>query len=503
MHVTTSTRRGVVLLGVLVWLAAAAAAVPAPAQTKKPVPKPAPAKPAPKAPPVVVAPPPPPAPPPPEDLVVNMRYASADKSTTSTVSMKGKRQRIDYGPEMAVVQQCDTGHVVQINDANKTYLEVESSRDRDGGAAAAKPARKGGTITYTTTITDTGERKPLFGMTARHLQTVLTKTSTPDACDKRRERIETDGWYVDVPAIGCPAAERPAATAPSDDCHDTITYEDPPGSAAGYPLAYVVTNTDETGKATTLRMEVTDYAKKTLADSLFEVPKEYTAAANLVQFSAPADGLKRAGVLRVCATTVAARADPGVSLDDLTDALVVSLGDAGIDAVRLTARPPEDEARTRQCDFVLATEVTEVRKPGKGLLGKVAGTADTFGAKVDFRLVEPGAKAPQLASSQRSGGSTLKTAIGAAKTLSRYVTPLGMLSSSFSSMGTMAAVSGGLPSPAMQQGSDPVVNTVFFLVDKATGNKPEPELVNEGAAVASAMLREVDAIAAFVTKKPK
>ena len=36
-----------------------------------------------------------------EDLVVKIRYLSGDKATTSTVSMKGRRQRIDYGaPEL-------------------------------------------------------------------------------------------------------------------------------------------------------------------------------------------------------------------------------------------------------------------------------------------------------------------------------------------------------------------------------------------------------------------
>jgi hypothetical protein len=253
-------------------------------------------------------------------------------------------------------------------------------------------------------------------------------------------------------------------------------------------------------------MEVVEFVKTTLPGSVFEVPGDYTEVPNLMQFSAPADGSKRAGVVRVCASTVTAKADPGVSLDDLTDALVVSLGDSGLDAQRLAAQTPDEErgeAQSRACDYVLTTAVSEVRKPGTGMLSRVSGTASTFGAKVDYRLAAPGSKAPQVASSERSGGSTLKTAIGAAKTISRYVTPLGMLSSSYSAMGAMTAVSGGASTPGMQQGSDPVVNTVFYLVDRATGNKPEPELVNEAAAVASAMLKQVAAIATFVAKAPR
>ena len=195
-----------------------------------------------------------------------------------------------------------------------------------------------------------------------------------------------------------------------------------------------------------------------------------------------------------------------VSLDALSDALVVSLGDAGLDAVGLSAKTPTDERAevdARACDYVLTTEITDVRKPGKGVLGRVSGTTQGYGAKVDFRMTAPGSKTSALSSSERSGGSTLKTAIGAAKTASRYVSPLGLLGSSFGSISTFAALGGGASAPAMQQSSDPVMNTVFLLVDKATGNKPEPELVSEEAAVAAAMEAEVQAVAAYVSKKPK
>lgn len=52
----------------------------------------------------------------------------------------------------------------------------------------------------------------------------------------------------------------------------------------------------------------------------------------------------------------------------------------------------------------------------------------------------------------------------------------------------------------MQQGPDPILNTVFFMVDRATGGPPE-DLKSEAAAVASAKEREVKAGAAEVLKK--
>ena len=473
-------------------------------------PKPAPPKPAPKAAPKAVSPappktapiPPPPAPlPPANDLIVKMRYLSGEKTTTSTVSMKGLRQRIDYGPDLAVLQQCGAAQIIQVNDQNKRFLTVENRPE-----PAAKAPKKGGTVTYMTTLTDTGERKVLFGQTARHLKTVLTKTVTPNACDKRKEHVETDGWFVDPPSLMCPAAPRPVAVTTADDCRDTVEYVDPPAPVAGYPLAYTAITTDDEGKTSTMSMEVTDFAKSTLPDALFVVPAGYAAAANLVQFNALVDGAKRPGVIRTCSSAVAGKPEYQVPLDALSDALVVSLGDAGLDAMRLSARTPADErveVQSRECDYLLTTEITDVRQPGKGMLGRVSGTTQGFGAKVDFRMTAPGGKTAALSASERSGASTLKTAIGAAKTVSRYVTPLGLLGSSFGSMSAFAALGGGASAPAMEQSSDPVMNTVFLLVDKATGNKPEPELVSAEAAVAAAMEQEVKAVAAFVLKKPK
>jgi hypothetical protein len=479
------------------------------AQPPKPTPKP-PQKAAPKPPPKAPVNAPPkvepkvePAPPPPEDLVVTMRYVGGDKTTTSTVSMKGRHQRIDYGADLAVLRQCGGDQMIQVNDQNKKFLTVENPH------AAPDPgekSKKGGTITYTTTVTDTGERKALFGLTARHVKTVLTKTTTPNACDKRKERVETDGWFIDPPSQVCPAATRPAVVTSADDCRDTVEYVDPSGPAVGYPLAYTATTTDDEGKVSTMSMEVTGFTRSTLADSLFAVPQGYAEVPNLMQLNALPNGAKRPGIVRTCAASVLAKSDYQGSLDDLSEAFVVSLGDAGLDAVRVSARTAADaaaEVKAHECDYVLTTEITDVRKPGKGVLGRISGTTQGYGAKVDFKMTAPGSKTAQLTSSERSGGSTLKVAIGAAKTVSRYVTPFGLLGSSFGSMSNFAALGGNTSAPAMEQSSDPVMNTVFQLVDRATGNKPEPDLQSEEAAVAAAMEQEVKAVAAFVLKKPK
>ena len=126
---------------------APAPAKPAAPQTRPPAApqRPSTAKPAAPAP-VAAAKP---APPPP-DVIVKTEYGAGDKTTTSIVSANGTRQRIEYGGEMTVISQCDTGRVVQINGEHKKFFV---------SSPAAAASKTGGVVTYTTTVTDTEKVK--------------------------------------------------------------------------------------------------------------------------------------------------------------------------------------------------------------------------------------------------------------------------------------------------------------------------------------------------------
>ena len=60
--------------------------------------------------------------------------------------------------------------------------------------------RKGGVVTITRNVTDTGERQDMFGYKARHIKTSMIMESTPDACNQSHMKMETDGWYADLSA---------------------------------------------------------------------------------------------------------------------------------------------------------------------------------------------------------------------------------------------------------------------------------------------------------------
>ena len=233
-----------------------AANVAAAQQPKRPAPKP-PAKPAAPAP-KPAAPVAKPAPPP--DLVVKAQYSSNDKTTLTTLSSKGERQRIDYGSEMSVVAQCDTGKLLQIADQGQRFLTtaLDAPPLTD---ANAKPPKKGGMIVVARTVTLTGERKEAFGQPAKRAKIVVTRTPSADACDKHSERVETDGWFIEPPVVAtCTVPPRKPSFAITNGCRDDITYADA-DATAGYPISYTAVTTasgaETDNKPITLTMEVT------------------------------------------------------------------------------------------------------------------------------------------------------------------------------------------------------------------------------------------------------
>ena len=105
-------------------------------------------------------------------------------------------------------------------------------------------------IMVATTIVDTSERKTAFGQQARHVKMMIDKQPMAGACDTSKQRIETDGWYIDNPPS---IANRPSPTEqtpPSPDgCTDQIqatSNGDP--KVLGFPIAYTTTLTGDDGK---------------------------------------------------------------------------------------------------------------------------------------------------------------------------------------------------------------------------------------------------------------
>ena len=143
-----------------------------------------------------------------------------------------------------------------------------------------KKRRKAGRVEVNSTITDTGERKQMFGLNARHLKIKVTEKSSDDACTKVDQTFEVDGWYAD---LGRDVASCAASVAPpvrqSQGCARTRSSSTTVAPVnPDYPLVQNVTMHNP-GLAATMvvSINVTEVSKQPLDAGLFDVPASATS----------------------------------------------------------------------------------------------------------------------------------------------------------------------------------------------------------------------------------
>lgn len=387
------------------------------------------------------------------DIKVKTKTSFSGQAAEGTTYIKGARQRTSqsFGGAYSIdsLFQCDLKRMLQINDRAKRYLITQLGGE-DSSATAAKPqpgstqpgaARRGGVVTYTTTITDTGERKTFFGYTARHLKNVMTADSSPDACSPVKMRIETDGWYIDFDAdLNCAndGQSAPQFSAARPACRDEVRFKRVGTAKLGYAVLVTTTIYDENGRViNTSTTEVVEISKATLDASLFDVPAGYIEAKDYQELmeipsvgstmdpsNMPSGGnaggstgstgatgaaeAKRPGAIRVGVVAISNKTDRSPSIDSVRAALIGGISSGNIEALPIdsTSAPAiEAEAKQKGCDYVLYTDIAQLKKSGSkvgGLLGRasgVGGGGEKFEARLDFKLFAVGGSSPQLASS--------------------------------------------------------------------------------------------------------
>ncbi|MEK6322454.1 MAG: hypothetical protein AABN33_12310 [Acidobacteriota bacterium] len=387
------------------------------------------------------------------DIKLKTKNTSPGNTSEGTIYIKGARQRSNqsYGSfEMVTLTQCDLKRTVQINDKARTYMvtpmATASSTTTPAEKQPATPSqptttRRGGVVTYISAINDTGERKKMFGFTARHIKTSMTVESSPDACNPSRFRMETDGWYIDLDfSFNCDMDGASVASVSQGirpDCKDEVRFKKSGTGKLGYPLFVTTTIYLDGGQTSTSTTEVVELTTTPLEASLFEVPAGYTEAkdyqalmgmptvepitSGVPATQPPADSMvspattKRPGTLRVGVVWVANRTDRSPSLDMVRSRLIGGIIESDIDAVPLDARTPaeiEAEARRKACDYILYTDITLLKTSGKagGVLGRatgIGGLKERVESRLDFRLFPVGNSTPQLvsAATAREDGS--------------------------------------------------------------------------------------------------
>lgn len=327
---------------------------------------------------------------------------------------------------LTTILQCDLKRTLTINEKTKTYLI--SSTDSmntagavgDGGPAVAAPPMqnepRGGVVNIVNTITDTGERKEMFGFTARRIKTSMVKTASADACDKDL-KVETDGWYIDFQyAFECPGQTQKyqaPAYRPRPGCKDDVRTKTIGTAKLGFPLLVTTTIYQPDGRTSSMTQEVLELSREPLSASLFDIPEGYTlakdmqqlygmgaatSASNIPSETKPATSSresttnvtnsstpKKPGVIRIgliLPTVQMTAGNAAQAAEALRNSFAGYLNGPSIEVVTLQARLPSqaiEEARQSQCDYILAASMI-IKKGGGGsmfgrAIGNIAGSA--------------------------------------------------------------------------------------------------------------------------------
>ena len=402
------------------------------------------------------------------DFKITIKTTMAGNTSQGTTMIKGSRQRdetsVAMGQSQITITQCDMKRSIQINDSARKYVINSFATDEGdtagagGGHAqgAAGSAQKGGVVTMTINTVDTGERKEMFGFTARHLKRTTMMESGPGACSQNKMKIENDGWYINLEyGLACESASRAPQMGPtSQGCRDRYQYHRTGPATLGFPLIETTTMYGDDGRPTfTMMKEVVELSRQPLDAALFEIPAGYTQAASQQEmYGAPsmdqmmAQAREQAGQtstpagnpnMRELAAKAPAKAKVGVvefnnkakasvSTDSLRQQLIAVLNGNGIDAVALNASSASEaalEAKAKGCAYILYTDISTLKtaSTGKklgGFLGKATGVGSGESgkseAKLDYRLVAVDSTSPKLQSSAAAKEETAEASVNAA-----------------------------------------------------------------------------------------
>jgi hypothetical protein len=227
-----------------------------------------------------------------QDLHIKKNITVTGNVVSSTeTSIKGARIRdVNQTPagNTITLRQCDLKRTVTINEQAQSYYLANDPQDVAAARAAALatgapiPETTGGKIEITSTFTDTGERKTMFGYSARHLKIKVTEASSEKACSQVHQSFDIDGWYADVgkELAGCNQFAPPVQIAQG--CQDSIEEHHSGNGKAGYPLSQTISMPGPDGP-TTVTIAVSELNKQTLDKALFEVPDGYHQVASLAE----------------------------------------------------------------------------------------------------------------------------------------------------------------------------------------------------------------------------
>jgi hypothetical protein len=136
-------------------------------------------------------------------------YFQADRKRFAYQNSFGQRQadgseRPIYGPRIVSITRCDLGQAFTLNLDTREYTAspyppkpfTKEEMEKRGMRSRLTYISDKPTWRIETTTFDTGERKEIFGKTARHVITTRKQTPLEGSVSQAQESV-TDAWYVD------------------------------------------------------------------------------------------------------------------------------------------------------------------------------------------------------------------------------------------------------------------------------------------------------------------
>jgi len=230
------------------------------------------------------------------DLTIRTRtvYGTSGEPLETVTFFKGPRSRQEQsspsmrtvgGMTLTWISQCDARRALLLNPDARTYGYIPI-RQPEAPVSATGPAQRshveeesGPDVAVTVDAVDTGERRQMGRLTARHV--ITTTTIGPGGQSVQPGTRVQDGWYVDLASLGCLDWDEGQGTTltvvmagtPRDRIHVTRL-----GTARrGFPL--VETSREAGGPhATTVTTELLEISDRPLDPALFDVPAGYRPA---------------------------------------------------------------------------------------------------------------------------------------------------------------------------------------------------------------------------------
>ena len=235
------------------------------------------------------------------DLMIKTRLTSGDglSQVNTALYLKGAWQRTESVMEQAradatnavTIQQCDEKRGFIINERDKLYapFKIEDWSERlkkSRPVSLTQPS--GAEVTMTIDSVDIGERRQFQHYTARHVK-VKTQVEPGPGASTPASVEETDGWYVDLPGLGCQeptlgfgilrgtVQAKGLATLGSTNRQDRVQIKWLGKAPRGYPIEVTTVKT-EAGNKTISKVELREISEAPLNPSLFDVPAGYRLA---------------------------------------------------------------------------------------------------------------------------------------------------------------------------------------------------------------------------------